>query len=196
MKTASGGHGDNREIFQGQLEELKMIINDLDTTSVTIIGDLNADVTNLSHPHGPLLTQFSDENSLVISSQKLLPSDSFSFISEMNPGTVSWLDHCISTQDGHNVINSMQIEYHLSCRDHIPLVLSLGLDKLPSVEDEVNSVSPSIKWDEQSSTKLREFSLMSDICLSRILIHREVLECNDINCKLNLELFMVIFVKV
>ena len=41
MKTASGGHGDNREIFQGQLEELKMIINDLDTTSVTIIGDLN-----------------------------------------------------------------------------------------------------------------------------------------------------------
>ena len=82
----------------------------------------------------------------------------------MNPGTVSWLDHCISTvQDGHNVINSMQIEYHLSCRDHIPLVLSLGLDKLPSVEDEVNSVSPSIKWDEQSSTKLREFSLMSDM---------------------------------
>ena len=59
MKTASGGHGDNREIFQGQLEELKMIIEDLDTTSVTIIGDWNADVVIPSHPHGPLLTQFS-----------------------------------------------------------------------------------------------------------------------------------------
>ena len=102
----------------------------------------------------------------------------------MNPGKVSWLDHCISTQDGHHVINSMQIEYHLSCRDHIPLVLSLGLDKLPSVEDEVNCVSPSIKWDEQSSTKLREYTLMSDICLSRISIPREVIECNNINCEL------------
>ena len=42
MKTASGGQGDHNEIFQGQLEELKLIINELDTTSVTIIGDWNA----------------------------------------------------------------------------------------------------------------------------------------------------------
>ena len=39
MKTASGDHGDHNEIFLGQLEELKSIISDLDTTSVTIIGD-------------------------------------------------------------------------------------------------------------------------------------------------------------
>ena len=39
MKTASGGQKDHKEIFQGQLEELNSIINDLDTTSVTIIGD-------------------------------------------------------------------------------------------------------------------------------------------------------------
>ena len=77
MKTASSGHGDNRELFQGQLEELKMIIDELDTTSVTIIGDWNADVVNSSHPHGPLLKQFSGENSLVISSEKMLPSNSF-----------------------------------------------------------------------------------------------------------------------
>ena len=53
MKTASGGHGDNREIFQGQLEELKMIIDDLDSTSVTIVGDWNADISNPSHPMVP-----------------------------------------------------------------------------------------------------------------------------------------------
>ena len=83
MKTALGGHGDNREIFQGQLEELKMIIDDLDTTSVTIIGDWNADVLNPTHPHGPLLKQFSGENGLVISSEMMLPINSFTFISEM-----------------------------------------------------------------------------------------------------------------
>ena len=185
MKTASGGHGDNREIFQGQLEELKMIIEDLDTTSVTIIGDLNADVVNPSHPHGPLLKQFSGENSLVISSEQLLPNDSFSFISEMNPGQVSWLDHCISTQDGHNIINSMLIDYQLSCRDHIPLVLVLGLDKLPTVEDEVNAVSPKISWDKYSSTKLKEYSLMSDLCQSRIYIPNEAIDCKNINCNLD-----------
>ena len=114
MKTASGGHRDNRKIFQGQLEELKMIIDDLDTTSVTIIGDWNADVLNPTHPHGPLLKQFSGENGLVISSEMMLPTNSFTFISEMNPGQVSWLDHCVSTQDGHNIINSIQIDYKIS----------------------------------------------------------------------------------
>ena len=74
----------------------------------------------------------------------MLPINSFTFISEMNPGQVSWLDHCVSTQDGHNIINSIQIDYKLSCRDHKPLILTLGLDKLPTVEDEVNSVAPKI----------------------------------------------------
>ena len=153
MKTASGGHGDNKEIFQGQLEELKMIIDELDTTSVTIIGDLNADVINPSHPHGPLLKQFSVDNGLIISSELMLPGDSFSFISEMNPGQVSWLDHCVSTQDGHNIINNMRIDYQLACRDHIPLVVELGLDKIPLVEDEVNLVVPKINWDSCSPIK-------------------------------------------
>ena len=183
LKTASGGNGDNREIFQGQLEELKMIIDDLDTTSVTIIGDFNADVVNSSHPHGPLLKHYSGENGLIISSEKMLPSNSFTFISEMNPGQVSWLDHCVSTQDGHNIINDIQIEYPLSCRDHIPLTIVLGLDKLPSVEDEINAVSPKINWDNCDPTKLKEFSLMSDVCLSKIQIPYEAIQCNNINCK-------------
>ena len=72
MKTASGGRGDHNEIFQGQLEELKLIINDLNTTSVTIIGDLNADLTKPTHPHGPLLRQLSNENGLIISSEQFL----------------------------------------------------------------------------------------------------------------------------
>ncbi len=46
MQTASAGQGDHKEIFQGQLEELKLIINDLDTTSVTIIADWNSDLVN------------------------------------------------------------------------------------------------------------------------------------------------------
>ena len=104
-------HVDHKDIFQGQLEELKAIINDLDTTSVTIIGDWNADLVKISHPHGPILRQFVGESGLIVSSEQLLPDDSFTFISEMRPGETSWLDHCISSQDGHSIINNMYINY-------------------------------------------------------------------------------------
>ncbi|CAL4064454.1 unnamed protein product, partial [Meganyctiphanes norvegica] len=70
-----------------------------------------------------------------------LQHKSFTFISEMRPGDTSWLDHCISTQDGHNIINNMFVNYQLSCRDHVPLVISLCIDKLPIVEDEINDVT-------------------------------------------------------
>ena len=182
MKTASGGQ-DNKEIFQGQLEELKSIISDLDTTSVTIIGDWNADLVNPSHLHGPLLRHFSSDSGLIISSEQLLPADSFSFISEMRPGETSWLDHCVSTQDGHNIISNMHIEYQLSCRDHIPFVMNLGLDKLPSVEDEINDTASKVNWDSYDPIKLREYSLMSDIYSGRLTIPREALACRNTNCK-------------
>ena len=96
LKCVSSRDEDHNEIFQGQLEELKLIIEDLDTTSVTIIGDWNADLVSVSHAHGPLLKQFTNENGLIISSDQLLPNDSFTFINEMRPGEISWIDHCIS----------------------------------------------------------------------------------------------------
>merc|ERR1739842_187917 len=107
------GSGRNKHVL---LEELKLIIDDLDTTSVSIIGDINADLVKTSHSHGPLLRQFVSDTGLIVSSEQLLPEDSFSFISEMKLGETSWLDHCLSTQDGHNIINNMCINYNLSCR--------------------------------------------------------------------------------
>ena len=182
MKTASGGQEDHKEIFQGQLEELNSIINDLDTTSVTIIGDWNADLSNPSHPHGPLLRQFSSDTGVIISSDLILPVDTFTYISEMRPGETSWLNHCVSTQDGHNIIDNLYVDYQKSCRDHIPIVMELGLDKLPEMEEEVNDVAPRLNWDSYEPTKLREYSMMSDINLSRLSIPREALVCMNTKC--------------
>ena len=168
MKTASGGQGDHNENFQGQLEELKLIINELDTTSVTIIGDWNADLVKPNHPHGQLLRQFSDTNGFIVSSEQLLPENSFTYISEMRPGETSWLDHCVSTQDGNGIINNMFVDYNLSCRDHIPIVMMLDLDKLPAVVDDINDVTPRLKWDSCDATKLREYSMMTDVYISRL----------------------------
>ena len=182
LKCVSGGQEDHNEIFQGQLEELKLIIGDLDTTSVTIIGDWNADLVNASHSHGPLLRQFTNDNGLIISSEQLLSDDSFTFISEMKPGETSWIDHCVSTQDGHNIINDMCVRYDLTCRDHIPLIMNLDIDRLPTVENEINDVSPKINWDNYDAVKLSEYSLMSDIHISRVLVPNEALDCRDPVC--------------
>ena len=182
LKSVSGGHDDHMEIYQGQLEELKHIISDLDTTSVNIVGDVNADLVNISHPHGPLLKSFINDNGLIVSSDNLLPDDSFSFISEMRPGETSWLDHCISSQDGHSLISNMYIDYKLSCRDHIPLFVDLDLGRLPTVEEEINDTSPRIDWDKYDAVKLREFSLMSELHLSRISSPTVALNCRDTMC--------------
>ena len=45
----------------------------------------------------------------------------------------------------------MYIEYSLVCRDHIPLVMKLSLDKLPAVEEDNNDVSPRLNWDSYSA---------------------------------------------
>ena len=55
--------------------------------------------------------------------------------------------------------------------------MELGLDKLLSVEEEVNDVAPRLNWDSYDPIKLREYSLMSDIYLSRLSIPREALGC-------------------
>ena len=198
LKTASGGQGEHKEMFQGQLEELKLIINDLDTTSVTIIGDWNADLIKPNHPHGPLLRQFSGESGLLLSSDQMLPSNSFTFISEMRLGVTSWLDHCLSTQDGHNINSNMYIDYELSIRDHIPLVMNLNLDQLPSVENDINNVAPRLDWDSFDPIKLREFSLMSEIFMSNLIIPDDALECRDPNCtnQNHINLINQLFVKM
>ena len=49
----------------------------------------------------------------------------------------------------------MYIEYSLVCRDHIPLVMKLSLDKLPAVVDDDNDVSPSAMYGNTVVCKCR-----------------------------------------
>ena len=71
----------------------------------------------------------------------------------MRPGDTSWLDHCISSQDGHNIIKDMYVDYKLSCRDCRPMFMDLDLGRLPTVEEESNDISPRIKWDKYEAYK-------------------------------------------
>ena len=60
--------------------------------------------------------------------------------------------------------------------------MKLNLDQLPSVEKDINNVAPRLNWDSFDPIKLREYSLMSEICMSNLIIPDEALECRDPNC--------------
>ena len=78
------------------------------------------------------LNQFCDENNW-LSSELLLPANTFTYLSERWDST-SWLDHCVSTSDGHDVIQNINVLYSLCTSDHIPMCIDVSLELVPQVE--------------------------------------------------------------
>ena len=109
----------NDDVFLECLGFLAATIEELDCTCITIIGDWNADVSNDKHQFGNYLNQFCSDIGLIISSELKLPEDSFTYKSD-SWHTTSWIDHCVSSKDGHDIIHDMEILYPKSTGDHVP----------------------------------------------------------------------------
>ena len=48
-------------------------------------------------------------------------------------GSVSWLDHIVSSSDFHNCIKTVSIDHDLSDADHIPVRMDISLDDIPAL---------------------------------------------------------------
>ena len=70
----------------------------------------NANISINDTFNGNQLLQFCDQKTL-LTTKSLLTDDSYT--SEAW-GTISWLDHCITTDDGFNIISKMEIMYSSS----------------------------------------------------------------------------------
>ena len=81
------------------------------------------------HCFGKLLTDFCEEENLVVSDAKLLPPDSYTFLSDAY-GTTSWLDHVIATSNSHSLIRDMKVCYDKISSDHHPLHATIDLDQM------------------------------------------------------------------
>ena len=84
--------------------------------NVCILGDFNACSGN---KFGKLLDTFSMENGFVISDKALMTSDTFTFVSDCH-GTTSWLDHCLSSINFHNIISGIKVLQEYISSDHRP----------------------------------------------------------------------------
>lgn len=104
----------NKDEYLNRLAFIQCFICDNNSSSVYVV-DLS-DGHSLFAKH---MLQFCDDNNLKLSSQLLLPADSFSDISDAWH-TTSWLDHCISTTEAHAIVRSRKILYDASLSDHVP----------------------------------------------------------------------------
>ena len=104
----------------------------LDCTCVYLVGDWNADMDGSSF--GEHLSNFIDDANLEFSSKLLLPNDTFTFLSEAW-STTSWLDHCISTSDGHSSIEYIEVDYEGAISDHFPVNISITVNEIPAITE-------------------------------------------------------------
>ena len=93
----------HEDLFLENLGTIKAVIVELDTTSISVLGDWNSDISDSEPLFCRPFKQFCEENCWLLSSELLLPANTFNYLSEGYDST-SWLDHCVSTSDGHNVI--------------------------------------------------------------------------------------------
>ena len=109
-----------------------------------------------------------------------MPSfDTLIYLSDAHE-TVSWLDHCISSQS----IDNMNVLYEFSTSDHFPLVISLSCLFLPLFDDRVNASigAKKIKWNELSSEQKAGYYMATKMNLSKIFLPQGVLECSNPLC--------------
>ena len=87
-----------------------------------MLGDFNANVKTRAN-FAVLLEEFYEQFSYVWSlwtSCQRMPSDTY-YVSDAW-GSKSWLDHCISTEDGNDMITNAHVLYESIQSDHLPVV--------------------------------------------------------------------------
>lgn len=144
---------------------------------------MNADISDIKSLFGQHLIRFCKENKLMLSSQILMPEDSYTYISEAW-STTSWLDHCICTADAHDCLEKLEILYDLVISDHIPVLMTLNVENLPELRNYENyEPSGKLDWVKLTANELWQYKLATEKSLSSIGVSTDTIRCNDVNCK-------------
>ena len=88
-----------------------------------IAGDFNCDPNKGRFFHE--LSQFAIEKGLHICDVNKLPADTYTYISETNNCSTSWIDHVLSTDA--DIIYDIRVLYGVTFYDHVPLQFLIRL---------------------------------------------------------------------
>ena len=172
---------ENEIDFLHYLGKLDAIIQEADTSNISIMGDWNADPT--AH-FGRELAAFCADKSLLISDIELLgDKNSFTYISDAF-GTTSWLDHCVSTMGAHKIISSVKILEDFLGSDHLPVSLYLDINQLPatSVYDAPKQTHKTINWNKADTPSINRYCTLTENALKHVNLSIDALNCKDPAC--------------
>lgn len=124
------------------------------------------------------------DNNYILSSKVLLPTDSFSYISEAWR-TTSWLDHCFSVADGHAALEDMSIEYGSATADHLPFAFTINVKDLPAtVKNSSTSHPDKLYWSTLSKEDLLTHYTNTHKYFNNAHLPIEAISCKDAICKI------------
>ena len=107
----------------------------------------------------------------------MLPADSFTHVSEAW-GSVSWLDHIVSSSDFHNCIKTVSIDHDLSDADHIPVRMDISLDDIPGTSSCDEGSYRRICWDKLNADGRAKCRDVSHELLSQLIVP-DAVNCTD-----------------
>jgi exonuclease III len=174
---------DNIDEYVQCLAVLHNLIQESSSNMIYIIGDFNCDMKK-STIYSEYLSHFVEDTGCVISDYHLLckKSDVYTYVSPAW-GSTSWLDHCVSTENAHNVITSASVLADYVCSDHVPLCIEFNIEINTSHENNSNPNAVSYRpcWDKASHDELSEYS---NICttLFESFDTSAIESCNNVNC--------------
>ena len=169
--------------FLSRLATIHSFIEDNGSSSVFVVGDFNADLSDQKSLFAKHLLQFCSDGNLILSSKIFLPDNSFTYVSEAWH-TTSWLDHCFCTADAHTAIDNMDIYYGMATTDHIPIVISLNVENIPLLVDKVaDTNSGRLDWSNLTKEDLNRYFIETENLLSNIELPIDALLCFNMNCK-------------
>ena len=161
---------DNRDDYSDCLAKLNVVIENINTTCIAVIGDFNANLSKQS-VFGEMLLNFCSENNSDIVDKTILPADTYTHVSSAW-GTTSWLDHVVCTSDAKDCTTHVEVMYDCIFSDHHPVLLKADLNILAEFEQEhSNYLKRHINWEKLPSTSL-------DFINNTLMMGSPVLPCH------------------
>lgn len=173
---------ENLTEFQFYLAKLKDIIESYDSPYVVTMGDFNAD-TNSQQKFGGELTDFCQEEGLILSDVVHIQDHENNYTFVSNHGTTSWLDHILATNSGHAIINNVYIKYNIISSDHYPLVVDFDVSSERANVETCQKSIPRVKWDLVSDDDCQYYKRNTEKALSTIDLDHDLILCDDVKCQ-------------
>lgn len=178
----------NLDEYLFYLGKLKNIIDDASCQFVYLLGDYNADVTNMRdrsivHKFGQELAQFTADEGYSIVDVKLI-NDNNSYTFYCNSSN-SWIDHIICPMSSAGTVCKVEILYDFISSDHHPLYTEIVLHKsISSLKNNViKSNAKRIPWGDLTQNDIDNYRNNTDITLGKVNLCHDLLLCDNPNCK-------------